>query len=157
MKKPGTEAGVVVNISGSVGARPDVIDTTEPQATKRAKRPHRMQYFAFEPALYRAETRRLRSLRERGAWIELIAHQWETGALPAEPQVLGEIAGARNAAEWRAVWPRLEPLFPIDQDGNRRALWLEQERAYSIARHAERVASGKKGGDSNADKGRPQQ
>lgn len=156
MKNPGIEAGVVVNISGSVGAHPDGTDTAELQATKRAKRPRRMQYFAFEPAHYRAETRRLRTLRERGAWIELIAHQWETGALPAEPQVLGEIAGARNAAEWKSVWPRIEPLFPIDQDGNRRAQWLEQERAYSLAAHSERVASGSKGGTSTADKRRPQ-
>jgi uncharacterized protein YdaU (DUF1376 family) len=157
MKKPGTEAGVIVNFDGSVGAPRDVTDTAEPQATKRAKRPHRMQYFAFDPVRYRAETRRLRTLAGRGAWIELIAHQWDTGSLPADHQELGEIAGARNVAEWRSVWPRIEPLFPIDQDGHRRAPWLEQERAYSLAAHAERVASGSKGGAATAGKGRSPQ
>ena len=76
-----------------------------------------------------------------GAYIRLLIVQWEQGSIPAD---LEEIAAIAPSAP--ANWKKLEPKFPILEDGQRRNRRLEEHRAKADALKAFRSEAGRAGG-----------
>lgn len=77
----------------------------------------------------------------RLAYRELLDHQWATGALPADLELLRRLVPGVPAPQWRRVWPVLECLFPLDEDGSRRNTDLEVLRTRQRSVHASRSRS----------------
>jgi len=84
-------------------------------------------------------------LAGRGAFVELLAHQWMDGPLEVEPDDLRALVGA-TVREWPAIWRRLEPLFPV-VDGGRVNAVLEGHRAERDAYFARQSEKGRKGAE----------
>jgi uncharacterized protein YdaU (DUF1376 family) len=74
-----------------------------------------------------------------GAYIRLLIVQWEQGSIPADPEELAAIAHTVSAH-----WRRLEPKFPICDDGNRRNRRLEEHRAKADELKSSRKAKAKR-------------
>jgi uncharacterized protein YdaU (DUF1376 family) len=66
------------------------------------------------------------TLAERGAYVTLLAHEWDAGSVPALAQARARILGCTKAQE-RAIWSALAPKFVLREDAyvNER---LEHER-----------------------------
>lgn len=111
---------------------------------KRAALP----WYPWNPSRFRDETLGW-PLRAKGILRELYDLAWCLGCLPPGPQRLRELVQA-NAADWRDAWPRIEPLFPIGTDGQRRSAWIEETRARATKISAERATAGRRGGLSRA-------
>lgn len=80
---------------------------------------------------YLASSRvRMMSLQEQGAYMRLLWHQFEEGAIPADPSLRARILGV-SPAEEAAVWPALAPCFEPTADGLQNSRMAE-ERAWSI-------------------------
>jgi uncharacterized protein YdaU (DUF1376 family) len=72
-------------------------------------------------------------LNAQGAYLRLLAMQWDRGTLPVDPDDLRALAGAR-AAEWRGIWSRLEPKFPLNGAGRSNPrLERERDKATSLS------------------------
>lgn len=67
------------------------------------------------------------SVTARGGYRELLDAQWDQGGVPVEPDEMRTLIGATRA-EWKEIWPRVEPKFPVESDGKRRNQRLERER-----------------------------
>lgn len=91
-----------------------------------------------------ADTRHL-SCEVRGAYGDLLDHQWLDGWLADDLEELQRRAGATDK-EWRRIWPKLEPYFPVDRDGMRRNGKLERVRV----KHLGKAKNGSKGGSASA-------
>lgn len=85
------------------------------------------------------------SLMECGAYIRLLAYQWDHGSVPAEHAALARICGCAEG-QMGKLWLVLGPKFPRGADGVNRNPRLEVERAKQAGRRAALVANGKKGG-----------
>jgi uncharacterized protein YdaU (DUF1376 family) len=71
----------------------------------------------------------------RGVYIDLLALCWQEGTLPRDPAQLKKIARL-TAAEFRRIWPQLEPCFTLTPDGyQQKRLELERgkQRAHKAA------------------------
>lgn len=86
------------------------------------------------------------SLADRGAYITLLAYQWDKGSVPDSPLVLGKICGC-NEAQARRFWAVISDKFPRGEDGSRRNLRLESERQKQANRREAMAANGKKGAE----------
>lgn len=84
---------------------------------------------------YIADTRVL-TLAEKGAYMDLLAHQWLNGSIPKTGEARRRVTGATEA-EWKEVWPALAAKFPKNQ--NRK---MERIRGY----HMTQGVNGRKGG-----------
>jgi uncharacterized protein YdaU (DUF1376 family) len=49
----------------------------------------------------------------RGAYVELLAAQWDAGSLPIDIDELRNITRA-TPEEWAVAWPYMERCFPVD-------------------------------------------
>lgn len=78
-------------------------------------------------AEYLADTRHL-SAAEHGAYMLLIMHYWQTGALPNDDRQLARIA-CMESTEWLAARPVIEPLF-------KSGLWKHTRVEKELARAA---------------------
>lgn len=65
------------------------------------------------------------------ALIRLLAAAWVQEGLPDDDDVLCRITGL-TPKQWRAVWPLVEPKFPIGRDGRRINPEMEDGRAEAI-------------------------
>lgn len=75
-------------------------------------------------------------LAARGVYRELLDAQWDLGALPANPDDLRKLAGAK-ASEWRVAWDYVASKFPL-LDGRRRNPRMETHRASALAQYEAR-------------------
>lgn len=84
------------------------------------------------------------SLAERGAYITLLAYQWDMGGVPGDYDTLARILGCTRGQAVR-VWLAIVHKFQERPDGWRNAR-LEVERTKQAERRAALVANGKLGG-----------
>lgn len=85
------------------------------------------------------------SLAEVGAYIRLLAYQWDHGSVPGEHAALARICGCAEG-QMNKLWAALSQKFPRGADGANRNPRLEVERQKQAARRAAVVENGKKGG-----------
>lgn len=67
------------------------------------------------------------SPEQKGVYIDLLAHAWTEGGIPADPEACRRIAGA-DRDEWARIWPALAEKW-VAQDGRLVNLRQERERA----------------------------
>lgn len=103
----------------------------------------RLPWYAHFPGDWMRQTRGW-SIAERGLARELFDCQWDQGALPAKPEDIRKFLGA-TTGEWKA-WRRVEALFPISADGNRRNAELAKQRERAIDVSQKRALAGRAGG-----------
>lgn len=73
------------------------------------------------------------SLAERGAYLELLCHQWRNGSIPDDMERLRKIARC-TAKEMTQVWPKVSPMFPpADEDGRLANGRMSRERVKAEA------------------------
>lgn len=82
---------------------------------------------------------------QRGHYLTLLMVQWDAGSLPSEVDDLERISGGVSEA-----WKLLEDKFPVDKDGLRRNLRLEEHRATAVEIRKKRREIGQKGGQAKA-------
>jgi uncharacterized protein YdaU (DUF1376 family) len=84
------------------------------------------------------------SLAERGAYITLLAYQWDNGSVPDDARERCRVLGCTRR-EADAIWPRIVDKFERNGDA-----WLnvrlEKERAKQAERRAALAENGKRGG-----------
>jgi len=77
-------------------------------------------YFKFEhKAWLSSSTIDEMSSAARGAYICLLCHQWEDGALPDDPEKLAKRAKI-SQKEFKKLWNEISFCFPVCEDGLRR-------------------------------------
>lgn len=108
----------------------------QPPTPKLPYYPRFVQDWASSP-----KVRAMRTFAERGLYCELLDLQWQEGSLPAEPAACRDALGIGSAREFAAAWPRVEPCFPVGDDGRRRNGKLEEVRV-KVLGHAENGRSG---------------
>lgn len=82
---------------------------------------------------------------ERGAYMDMICQQWETGPFKDDPETLRKAMRA-TPAEFKRWWPALESRFPLNAEGLRANLKIEKVRAVQAAR----AVAGQRGGQQTA-------
>lgn len=87
----------------------------------------------------------LLSLPERGAYITLLAYQWDHGSVPSDHTGLARICGCPER-QMAQLWLALGAKFPRGADGQCRNVRLESERTKQAIRRAKLAANGQKGG-----------
>jgi len=88
------------------------------------------------------------SQEEVGAYIRLLAFQWEHNGLPEKLSMLMNLAGGE-------VSELVLSKFPVWEDGRRRNLKLEQIRQEQIEYSKKQSVKGKRGGNPAFEKGNP--
>ena len=78
---------------------------------------------------------------QRGHYLTLLMVQWDAGSLPPELDDLERISGGVSEA-----WNLLQDKFPVDKDGFRRNLRLEEHRTTAVEIRKKRRENGQKGG-----------
>jgi uncharacterized protein YdaU (DUF1376 family) len=84
------------------------------------------------------------SLQEVGAYVRLLAYQWDAGAVPSEPHERARIMGCSKAQE-KDLWKRVGPKFAL-VDGVYLNERLEDERLKQAERRRRLSDNGKLGG-----------
>lgn len=84
------------------------------------------------------------SLLERGAYISLLAYQWDHGSVPTTPLALARILGCAQK-EAAVIWGTLARKFPPDEAGLCRNRRLEVERDKQTQRREHLAANGRAG------------
>lgn len=90
------------------------------------------------------------NLMVRGAYITLLAYQWDHGDVPDDPEALGMMLGCSGQQAHR-LWLKLSPKFTRSPDGRLRNSRLERERTKQLDRRAALAENGKKGAESRWD------
>lgn len=103
-----------------------------------------LPYMPLWVADYRADTAHL-STAEHGAYLLLIMHYWQTGALPTKDDQLARIAGLKPK-EWLRIRPTIIAFFD-DQWRHKR---IDEELIEAREKHERRVSAGKSGGNATA-------
>lgn len=86
------------------------------------------------------------ALDARGAYVTLLAYQWDAGSVPAnDMSSLGRVLGI-SSTKARLVWAIISDKFERGADGQWRNLRLEQEREKQRVRREALRANGVKGG-----------
>ena len=80
------------------------------------------------------------TLAQRGAYLELLCAQWLDGSLPDDKDELRAIL-AVSEPEFSKVWSRVEPMFPVCQDGQRRNEKLDELREKALEKSQKASAS----------------
>jgi len=93
------------------------------------------------------------SLAERGAYVTLLAYQWDVGVVPLEDAALIRILGC-SRQEFRALWPAVSAKFERADDGYRNPR-LEDERQRQAAFAARQRENGRRGGHSGSRQNNP--
>jgi uncharacterized protein YdaU (DUF1376 family) len=102
-----------------------------------------LPWYAWFPGDFLNATRGW-SLLEKGGYHEALDTQWAIGALPADAEEFRRTIGA-SPREWRSIWPRIEPKFPVGEDGRRRNPRLGREQNKGERLRAERSDFGRAG------------
>jgi hypothetical protein len=77
-----------------------------------------------------------------GLFLRCLNHSWINNGLPSDPDEIRR--SFRDTPEaFAQKWPRVEPCFPIAEDGMRRNPRQEKERAKSEALYEQRKTAGK--------------
>lgn len=84
------------------------------------------------------------SLEEVGAYVKLLAYQWDAGSIPDSPRERTRILGC-TAGQQRVVWLKLAAKFTQVGDAYQNPR-LEEERRKQIERRQRLSDNGKKGG-----------
>lgn len=95
---------------------------------------------------YLADTAHLRAAQS-GAYLHLIMHYWQRGALPSDNAQLAAIARMTDA-EWKKARPIIEPFFQMPGWKHKR---VDEELSKSQTKYEARAAAGKKGGEAKAE------
>jgi len=106
--------------------------------------PEKAPAFQFYPKDFLLGTATM-SLLARGAYITLLAYQWDHGSVPTQPEELGRVWGV-SAAQAKKLWADVSAKFRADDDGFWRNQRLEAERLKQEQRRAILAANGRKGG-----------
>jgi len=85
------------------------------------------------------------SLAERGAYITLLAYQWDSGSIPTDPAEVGRVCGCTSAQATK-IWAVVGEKFRPGADGLWRNPRLELERMRQADRRAALAANGQQGG-----------
>jgi uncharacterized protein YdaU (DUF1376 family) len=87
------------------------------------------------------------SLEAKGAYIDLLAHQWNSheGVPGADPVALSRIIRA-SKADAKRVWAELSGKFVLQPDGTYRNARVEREREAKARYHEAKRRNGEKGG-----------
>lgn len=101
-------------------------------------------WMPFYVADYLADTGHL-TTSEHGAYLLLIFHYWQRGALPNDDSRLAGIARL-SLSEWLAIRSTVKEFF---SEGWRHAR-VDSEKATSLERHERRVNAGRRGGEAKA-------
>lgn len=81
---------------------------------------------------------------EEGTFLRLLAHSWLNDGLPASAAHCAKLTKL-SAKAFSAAWLRLEPMFPLGDDGKRRNPRQELERTFAQEKRERRSAAGRKG------------
>ncbi len=104
--------------------------------------PNRSPAFQFYADDFLAGTADM-SAEEVGAYIRLLCHQWSKGAIPADEERAGRIAGLMGSPCLRYVLAKFSPC----DDGQLRNARLEKVRQEQAEFRANQARSGKKGAE----------
>ena len=86
------------------------------------------------------------ALDTRGAYVTLLAYQWDAGSVPGDSfDALARVLGV-SKLKARAVWAIVSPKFERGHDGLWRNVRLEQERQKQADRRAALRENGARGG-----------
>jgi uncharacterized protein YdaU (DUF1376 family) len=102
-----------------------------------------LQFYCKE-WLASSTTRRM-PLAARGAYIDLCCFQWEEECIPDCPEEIARMLGA-TLKEVRLLWPHIERVFIVGEDGNRRNARVARDRASAMQKVSVRSECGAKGG-----------
>ena len=80
------------------------------------------------------------TLAQRGAYLELLCAQWLDGSLPDDKDELRAILAVAEP-EFSKVWSRVEPMFPVCSDGQRRNEKLSELREKALEKSEKASAS----------------
>jgi uncharacterized protein YdaU (DUF1376 family) len=80
---------------------------------------------------YLADTQHLTAY-EHGAYLLLLMHQWQTGKLPGDDELLARIARV-HPPHWRRVKSVLIHFFDVQEDGS----WVQKRLALEITKSVE--------------------
>lgn len=105
--------------------------------------PQKSPAFSFYARDFLAGTSTM-SLQEVGAYVRLLAYQWDAGSVPAEPDERARVMGCAKAQE-RELWKRIEKKFVLT-DGVYLNERLEEERTKQTDRRRRLSDNGKLGG-----------
>jgi uncharacterized protein YdaU (DUF1376 family) len=88
------------------------------------------------------------TLPERGAYITLLAYQWEHGSIPGDDlSALGRLFGTSKTKEIRSVFRAISGKFERSSNGEWRNKRLEQERLKIAGLRSKRARSGTVGAE----------
>ncbi|HSI72180.1 MAG TPA: DUF1376 domain-containing protein [Fimbriimonas sp.] len=104
-----------------------------------------LPYMQFWVKEYLIETRRL-SPAAKGCLWDLLCFQWEEGCVPDDPPALARMAGCDRPEFLKKIWPELQLLFEVGEDGCLRHPRVHKERLEAFARCQTAQAKGKLGG-----------
>lgn len=105
--------------------------------------PQKSPAFSFYARDFLAGTSTM-SLQEVGAYMRLLAYQWDAGSVPAEPEERARVMGCAKAQE-RDLWKRIGKKFVLS-DGVYLNVRLEEERQKQTDRRQRLSDNGKRGG-----------
>lgn len=104
-----------------------------------------LPYYSMYPKDFDAD-KHVRAMEdcEIGLYIRCLNHAWINDGLPADPEEIRRLF-RDNPKDFTKKWGRVEPCFPVTEDGLRRNPRQEKERREATERHAAAVAKGKLG------------
>lgn len=84
------------------------------------------------------------TLEQRGAYITLLAYQWDAGQIPTQPAAMSRVLGV-TPAKAATLWQALKVKFQDLGDDTAINMRLEQEREKQAERRAAQAERGKSG------------
>jgi uncharacterized protein YdaU (DUF1376 family) len=107
----------------------------------------RTPYFAFFAADFLVGTAMM-TLPERGAYITLLAYQWEHGSIPGDDiAALGRLFGTSKTKEIRSVFRAISGKFERTSNGEWRNKRLERERLRMDRMRQKNAENGRSGAE----------
>lgn len=93
------------------------VNPSDPQAPANGQRDHMNRpWFPFNVSQIESATRHL-TAAQYGAFVRLMAYQWEHQSIPDAPSMMARIAGV-YPPQWGRTWAALKPLFTTSKDGH---------------------------------------
>lgn len=103
-----------------------------------------LPYYKMYPKDFDAdEAVRLMSLAELGLFLCCLNTAWANDGLPSDPDSIRVVATRVSLAEFRKLWPKIEPAFPVSKDGRRRNPRQEKERGEAMTKRYKATLAGK--------------
>ena len=103
--------------------------------------------FQFYPRDYVSDERVIAmTLEERGAYIQLLCHQWLEQTIPENEKVCAKLCGVSTRV-FRRLWPALAPCFEDIGDGRLQNVKLEAQRKQDDEWREGQATHGRKGAE----------